>query len=143
MSGSISARPLGITIIAVLAFIAGVFGLLASLAVFGLGGGLAVVSGLITLGIGVAEIAMGYGFWTLKSWSWRLGVTLVFVNPAWEIARFLFRGADPLNLLIAIVFAAIWLYYLNMPSIRSAFGAPASGFPIIGHALDSILGGRQ
>jgi hypothetical protein len=143
MSGSTGARPVGITIIAVLAFVAGAFGLLASLTIFGLGGGLAATSGLITLLIAVAEIALGYGFWMLKPWSWRLGLTLAIVNPAWEIARFLFRGADPLNLLIAIVFAAVWLYYLNLPSIRSAFGAPASGFPIIGHALDSTLSGKR
>jgi hypothetical protein len=142
MSGS-SARPIGITIIAVLGIIVGVLGLLASLTIFGLGGGVAAFSGLVTLAIAVAEIAMGYGFWTLQAWSWRLGVTLAIANPVWEVVRFLFRGADPLSLLIAIVFAAIWLYYLNMPSIRSAFGAPASGFPIIGHALDSILGGKK
>jgi hypothetical protein len=143
MSGSVGARPLGITIIAALAFIAGVLGLLASLAIFGLGGSLAVTSGSITLAISIAEIALGYGFWMLKPWSWRVGFALAIANAAWEVARFLFRGADPLNLLVAIVFAAIWLYYLNLPGIRSALGAPASGFPIIGHALDSTLSGRK
>ena len=143
MSGSTGARPLGITIIAVLAIVAGVLGLLASLAIVGLGGRLAAISAVITLAIAVADLALGYGFWMLRPWSWRVGLALAIANPAWEIIRFLYRGADPLNLLIAIVFAAIWLYYLNLSSIRSALGAPTHGFPIIGDALDSVLGGRR
>jgi hypothetical protein len=61
----------------------------------------------------------------------------------WEIVRWLYRGADPLNLVVAIVFAGIWLYFLNLPSIRTIFAARTSGFPIVGHALDPILGGRK
>ena len=143
MSGPTSARPVGVTIVAVLALIAGVLGLVASAAVFGLGGGVAVFSGLVTLAISLAELAMGYGFWTTQAWSWRLAFGLAFINPVWEIVRFLYRGADPLNLVVAIVFAGIWLYYLNLSSIRTLFGAPASGFPIIGNALDPILGSRK
>jgi hypothetical protein len=48
-----------------------------------------------------------------------------------------------LSLVLAVVFAGIWLYYLNLSSIRSALGAPASGFPVIGDALDSVLGGKK
>lgn len=143
MSGPTSARPMGVTIVAVLALIAGVLGLIASFAIFGLGGGTAAFSGVITLAISLAELGMAYGFWTLQGWAWRLAAALALINPLWEIARFLFRGADPLNLLVAIVFAAIWLYYLNLPSIRSVFGAPARGFPVIGTALDQILGGKR
>ena len=143
MSGPTGARPVGVTIVTALALIAGALGLIASFTIFGLGGGLATFSGLITLAIGLADLGLGYGFWTLQRWSWRLAVALAFINPLWEIARFLFRGADPLNLLVAIAFAAISLYYLNLPGIRSIFGAPARGFPIIGTALDPILGSKR
>ena len=143
MSGLTSARPTGVAIVAVLALIAGVLGLVASATIFGLGGNLALVSGLITLAISVAVLAMGYGFWMLRPGAWRLAAVLAVVNPLWEIARFLFRGADPLNLIVSIGCAAIWLYYLNMPSIRTTFHAPATGFPVIGSALDSVLGGRK
>src|ERR1035437_3664769 len=111
------------------------------------------------LAISLADLAMGYGFWMLRPWSWQLAFALVFISPVWEIeqlafalvfispvweiVRFLYRGADPLNLVVAIVFAGIWLYFLNLPSIRTIFGAPTSGFPIVGHALDPILGGRM
>ena len=140
MSGLSGSRPLGITIVAVLALIAGVLGLLASWTIFGLGGSLAAFSGVVTLAIALVELVMAYGLWMLRAWSWRLAVAMALINPLWEIARFLFRGADPLNLIVAVVFAGIWIYYLNMAGVRSALGAPSSGFPVIGHALDSFLG---
>jgi hypothetical protein len=143
MSGPTGARPTGVTVVAVLALIAGVLGLVATATIFGLGGRTAAFSGVITLAISLADLAMGYGFWMLRPWSWQLAFALVFISPVWEIVRFLYRGADPLNLVVAIVFAGIWLYFLNLPSIRTIFGAPTSGFPIVGHALDPILGGRK
>ena len=143
ISSSNSARPSGVAIVAVLALIAGVLGLVASSTIFGLGGRTAAFSGVITVAISLAELAMGVGFWLLRPWSWRLAFALVFIGPVWEIVRFLYRGADPLNLVVTIVAAAIWLYFLNLSSIRVIFSAPASGFPIIGHALDKILGSKN
>ena len=141
MSGLTASRPLGITVIAALALIAGVLGILAGVAVLGLGGGLAATSGTITLLIALAELGLSYGLWMLKLWSWRLCFALAVVNPLWELGRFLFRGADPLSLVVGVVFAAVWIYYLNLPVVRSALHAPAHGFPLIGNALDGILGG--
>lgn len=143
MSGLTASRPLGITIIAALALIAGVLGILAGVAVLGLGGSLAATSGTITLLIALVELGLAYGLWMLLPWSWRLCFALAIVNPLWELGRFLFRGADPLSLVVGVVFAAVWIYYLNLPSVRSALHAPASGFPLIGHALDGILGGTK
>ena len=143
MSGPTSARPTGVTVVAVLALIAGALGIVASLAIFQLGGRTAAFSGVITLAIGLADLVMGYGFWMLRPWSWKLAFALVFIGPVWEIVRWLYRGADPLNLVVAIVFAGIWLYFLNLPSIRTIFAAPTSGFPIVGNALDPLLGGRK
>ena len=143
MSSSNSARPSGVTIVAVLALIAGVLGIVASVGIFNLGGRTAAFSGTITLAISLADLAMGYGFWMLRPWSWKLAFALVFIGPIWEIVRWLYRGADPLNLVVTIVFAGIWLYFLNLPSIRTIFAAPESGFPIIGHSLDGILGGKK
>jgi len=143
MSGLTATRPLGITIIAALALIAGVLGIIAGVAVLGLGGGLGTVSGTITLLIAVAELGLAYGLWMLLPWSWRLCFALAIVNPLWELGRFLFRGADPLSLVVGVLFAAVWIYYLNLPGIRAALHAPASGFPLIGNALDGVLGGQK
>jgi len=143
MSSSNSARPSGVAIVAVLALIAGALGIYASVGIFNLGVRTAAFSGAITLAISLADLAMGYGFWMLRPWSWKLAFALVFIGPVWEIVRWLYRGADPLNLIVTIVFAGIWLYFLNLPSIRTIFAAQESGFPIIGHSLDGILGGKK
>ena len=143
MSGLTATRPLGITIIAALALVAGVLGIVAGVAVLGLGGGLGTVSGTITLLIALAELGLAYGLWMLLPWSWRLCFALAIVNPLWELGRFLFRGADPLSLVVGVLFAAVWIYYLNLPGIRAALHAPASGLPLIGNALDGVLGRQR
>ena len=150
MAGPAPARPTAITIIAVLALIGGIFLILGSLTLIGLGGfaasvgaaglgGLAFLWGLVTLAEGVAELAIAYGFWTLKSWAWRLGVILAFVSILVSLLGQVLVGFDLTNLLLTIVIAAVWIYYLNRPDVRSVFGAPTSGLPIVGNALDPYL----
>ena len=114
MSGPTGARPTGVTVVAVLALIAGVLGLVATASIFGLGGRTAAFSGVITLAISLADLAMGYGFWMLRPWSWKLAFALVFISPVWEIVRWLYRGADPLNLVVAIVFHLCIEYSMNL-----------------------------
>lgn len=140
---------MGITIIAVLALLVGLLGILASLAIVGLGGvaaavgaptgGLVSIYGLGLLVLSVAEIALAYGFWTLKPWGWRLGVILALVSVGWALASLVLYQVDIVSLLISVVISGVWIYYLNLPAIRTAFGAPASGLPILGKALDPYL----
>jgi hypothetical protein len=150
MAGPTPARPTAITIIAVLALIGGIVLILGGLALIGLGGvaaavgaagagGLAFLWGLVTIVEGVAELAIAYGFWTLKAWAWRLGVILAFASVVLSIVGIVFRGFDLVNIALTIVIAAVWIYYLNLPSVRTLFGAPASGLPIVGNALDPYL----
>jgi hypothetical protein len=138
---------MGVTIIAVLAFIAGIFGLLASITLIGLSGVAASVGygpfpflgGLVLLAISVAELAIGYGFWTTKPWAWRLGVILQFAQVAWAVLSLVLVRFDLGNLIVTVIIAAVLIYYLNKPAIRAVFGAPASGLPIVGNALDPYL----
>ncbi len=150
MAPSTGARPLGITIIAVLALFGGAFGILGSLGlVFGGSiiaaagggsvGGFVVISGLVILVLSVAEIALAFGFWTLKVWAWRLGVILALVQVAWSLVGQVLVGIDITGLIITAVISFVWIYYLNKPEIRVAFGAQASGLPVVGNALDPYL----
>lgn len=150
MAGATGPRPQGITILAILALIGGIFQVLGGLSLIGLGGlaasvgvvgvgGFAMVGGLVLLALGVAELAVAYGFWTIKPWAWRLGVILALASVLWALASQVLVGFDLFGLLISIVVSVILIYYLNLPAIRTAFGAPASGLPIVGKALDSYL----
>lgn len=143
-------RPTGITILAILALIGGLFGIMGSLALIGLGGlatavgaigggGFIFIGGLVLLALSVTELAIAYGFWTVKPWAWRLGVILALVNVAWALVSLVLVSFDLTNLLVTVVISAILIYYLNLPAIRQAFGAPASGLPIVGTALDPYL----
>ena len=144
MQGGTVQRPTGVTILAVLAAIFGVFGILAGLAAVGLGGfagavagaavgGAVVIGGLILLVVSVVELALAYGFWTLKPWAWQWGIVLAVVQVVIAVlgAVGIFSGGLS-NALISIVIAGIIVYYLNKPEIRSAFGAPATGWPFVG-----------
>jgi len=131
------ARPLGVTILAILAAIGGVFGLLAGLAAIGLGGlaggviGGADIGDLIVLAISVLELALAYGFWTLRPWAWQFGVILSAVNIVIALlgALGIFFAPSWGSAIIAIAINGVILYYLNRAEIRRAFDAPETGFP--------------
>ncbi len=136
-------RPLGVTILAILALIGGIFGLVGGAgAVFGGGiaaaagfvqiSGLVTVMGLAVVALAVVSLALAYGFWTLKPWAWQLGIVLEVVNVAVSVLQVIFGGAGFASILGTLVVAGIILWYLNTPDVRKAFGAPATGFPLIG-----------
>lgn len=153
MAGSGSARPLGITVLAVLSFLGGLFLLLGGLGSLGLGvflaaaagvGFLFQILGLLALALGVFELAVGYGFWTLKPWAWTFAFVAFAIGILLDILRFFSWGGYGFsNILISIVLAGIVIYYLNQPTIRQAFKAPATGFPIVGEALDKYIPGSK
>ena len=130
-----SARPTGITILAVLAAIAGVLGLLGSLAVIGLGGALAAVGygglysliGFGILAVSIAELVFAFGAWTLRPWAWMLGIAIQAVNIVLQLV-WITQGASFTSALISVAVAVVILYYLDTPGVRTAFGKPAKSW---------------
>ena len=135
------ARPTGITILAVLAALGGIFGILAGIGLLGFGsffaayggaGGLAVVFGLVLLVLGIAELALAYGFWTAKPWAWAYGILLQVVSVVVAIIEVVLGYSNIGGVIVGIVVSAIIVYYLNTPDIRRYFGAPEKGWPFMG-----------
>ncbi|HYL41396.1 MAG TPA: hypothetical protein VET90_08815 [Candidatus Binatus sp.] len=135
-------RPTGVTVLAIVAAIGGVLSLLGSLALLGIGavfaavyglGALASLFGLIILALGVVELAIAYGFWTLKPWAWTWGNTLEAVLVVVSLLELVLGYGSISGLVIRIVVAGIVIYYLNMPDIRKVFAAPDKGWPFIGN----------
>jgi hypothetical protein len=136
------ARPTGITILAILALIGGIFGVLAGLALLFGGaliggaiggaegaafGGLAFVLGLITLAGAALYIAFAYGSWTAKAYGWALGI----IGALWSIgtqALTVLLSGDivgsliSLNTVVGLAIPIIILYYLNTPNVKAYFG---------------------
>ena len=113
-------RPLGITIMAVLSAIGGIFGLLAALVFFGLGG-IAVVGGLIILAYALLSLGVAYGFWTLQPWAWPLGVGVQALGIVQAVLQFL-DSTNFFSLLISLAIAGVILWYLFQPHVKAAFG---------------------
>lgn len=144
-----ASRPQGITILAVLAFVGGFFGVTGGLAVIGFGGILGAafgtgplftVLGLVALVLGVAELAIGYGFWTLKPWAWSFAFIVFAIYVILDVVRLVTNsGGGFTSVLISLAITAVVVYYMHQPGIRQAFGAPTAGFPIVGTALDKYI----
>jgi len=135
-----NARPTGITILAILALIGGVFGILGGLALLAGGallggmlggaegvalGGIAFIFGVIALAIAIADLAFAYGAWTLKPWGWSLGVIIQLANLVVIAVQAVLSGDIAGTLtssIISIAISAIILYYLNTPGVKQAFG---------------------
>jgi len=110
-------RPLGVTIIAVLAAIGGVLSILAGIALVGLGamggalggagGGFlflgGAIFGVVLLAIGALDLVAAYGAWNLKKWAWTLLVALSVIG--------IVLALQPLNI-IGIAINGVIIYYL-------------------------------
>ena len=137
---NVNTRPTGVTILAVLALIGGVFGLIAGLGLLMGGallggmvggssgvalGGMAFIFGIVGLGIAVAELAFAYGAWTLKPWAWALGIIAAVANLLFIAVNAVLSGDLVSTLIASVISIAIWavvLYYLNTPQVKAAFG---------------------
>jgi hypothetical protein len=132
MQPTTTARPQGVTILAVLAAIGGVLGIVAGAALAGIGGlvagsgagflaGFIAVFGLIAIAQSVLLLAFAYGAWTLQPWGWTLGVIAEVVGLVLSVL-FIVNGSSISSQIVGIVIAGAILYYLFTPSVKAAFG---------------------
>lgn len=140
---STAVRPQGVTIIAILAFIGGILGIVGGLGATILGGilggalaasgeagagmlgGFFAVLGIGILGLGIAEVVVGWGLWGLKPWAWMVSV-IVFIANIVVSLLFALAGNSLISIstLVGIAIPAIILYYLMTPPVKAAFGRP-------------------
>jgi hypothetical protein len=111
-------RPMGVTIIAILQFIGGFFGLaIAALAIMAAAlvpifGFLFLILGVFALLVALFGIIVGWGLWTLKSWAWMVALILNIINIL--LALFPFQ---PLSLIIPLII----VIYLQQGEVKSTF----------------------
>jgi hypothetical protein len=138
-------RPTGATVIVVIEAILGVLALLGALATIGLMGlggallgssdveggaaaagvlaGLGVVFGIILALIGVLYLAIAYGVWKARSWSWMLGVVVSIIAIVFGVLG-LSGGINLFNL-ISLALPIVVVYYLWQPDVKRYLGRPA------------------
>ena len=133
------ARPLGVTILGVLAIIGGILSLCGGIGlVFGgtaltgalaaagqtsaVSAGAVAVSGIIAIVVGVLYLVLGVGLFQLKGWAWMLGVALSIASIVLGVLEIALKYSTVSAQLIGMVFSVIILVYLFTPGVRAAFG---------------------
>jgi hypothetical protein len=136
-------RPLGVTILAILAIIGGLFSLLfaalgflaagvvASGALAGAYGSATVAQSTTALAfssgslivLGILYLAFGIGAFMLKGWAWTAGIIALVLGIVSDIALpFLTSTSFGPSSIIGIVIDLALIYYLFRPNVRTAFG---------------------
>jgi len=128
-------RPRGVTIIAILIVIAGILTLLVGIGSFAIGPvtgvGLVFLGfGALSLAVGLAYLAMGYGLWNGKGWAWTIstivliiGIIVNIISLPRTIARvYSNTGSNLSGDIVSIGISAFIVYYLYRPHVKAYFG---------------------
>jgi hypothetical protein len=136
-------RPVGVTVIAILQLIGGIFSILAGFFVIGVGryivtggvpmdegasptafGGVTAALGSLILLLGVLSIVLSIGMFQVKGWAW-LGTLIVQgLNILFAVVFALTGGG--INF-VGLILAGIIVYYLLRPEVKSVFGRSGEG----------------
>ena len=121
-------RPFGITLIAILALISGVFGLCWPTLVFTgsafLGpifGTVGVVAGIFLIVGPLLQLIFAYGAFNLRSWAWYLGLIATGITVIGVVINLL-DGASFWSAVWGSILSIIIFIYLLTPHVRRAFG---------------------
>jgi len=124
-------RPLGVTILAILALIAAIPALLGGLALVGVatfgtevpvpdtfmyavGAGTLLYAGL--------SLILAYGFWTTQSWAWVAGIALQVLGIVTAVSQFANGDRYLASMIAGLVLPVVIIVYLLQPRVRAAFG---------------------
>lgn len=136
-------RPVGITILAVIAIVYGIFNLL--LALLGLLGSALLASRVAAAAIkysagtlayatisdavlGIVFLAFGIGALRLKGWAWTIGIAALVLELVRQIVGVVIQGFTVGTIVrdtVTVVIAVVLLWYLFRPNVRAAFGTAA------------------
>jgi hypothetical protein len=135
-------RPMGATVISIIEGIIGVLALLAGLLFMigmsvvgglansnanaqGLGGvfaGVGIVFGVIIILIGVLYLAIAYGVWKGRSWSWMLGMIVSIIAIVFGVLGL--SGGVSLTSIISLALPIVVVYFLWQPEVKRWLGRP-------------------
>lgn len=118
-------RPLGVSLIAILLAVNGIFALVVAFGVLGPGpvGTLGVV---IQALFGVALLYLAYGMWTLQGWAWLATLIIQGLNAVFAVIA-LFSAPGAISVWISLILAAVIIAYLLQPDVRNAFTRRPTG----------------
>ena len=125
-------RPLGVTIVAIVLAVTGVFQVLVGtealgITKFGLGAAAdaASISGWASIISGTLSIVVAGGLFTLKGWAWLLTVVVLGVRVVVDVFAILTHGMGSTlgsAALGNLVISGLILFYFMRPNVKAAFG---------------------
>jgi uncharacterized membrane protein (DUF2068 family) len=137
MEASRHRRPLGVTIIAVVLLIEGIFEIVAAIIAFTaahvvhshvrnvLGTAVGVISnavGVIALIVAVLTLLVSYGLFTLKRWAFWTVIVVELIALADSILKFFQREPNYTSIIIGLILPVVILAYMFLdPYVRRAF----------------------
>jgi hypothetical protein len=116
------ARPLGVTISAVIAFVGGIFGLLGGAMVLTNSTPEPVWLGYIVIIFAILGLALGYGFFKRPSWAWMTGLIVYILSIPLGLYEITLGGAGTIGGAIRVVVGLIIIYYLMQSQVKVFFG---------------------
>ncbi len=130
-------RPLGVTILAVLAFLGGILLILVGILAAALGAAfatamihgvpgfpafLAAALGIALIVGGVIELIIGWGLWKGAGWAWWLTVIFTALGLLIAIASLV---SGNVGSVVSLIIDGIILYYFFKPHVKAFFGVTA------------------
>lgn len=121
-------RPFGVTLIAILALIGGLFGLcwptlafMGSALLPGIFGTIGTVAGIFLIVGPLLQLIFAYGAFKLRSWAWYLGLIATGITVIGVVIN-LINGASIWSAVWGSFLAIIIFIYLLTPNVRQVFG---------------------
>lgn len=112
-------RPLGVTIIAILAVIGGIGSLLSGFAVMAIVPFVGIVLGGILIVIGLAYFAVAYGLWKGLNWAWTITLIVSAIGIIVGIGSIIVGNTGAI---FHVIINGIVIYYLYRPNVKAYFG---------------------
>jgi hypothetical protein len=112
-------RPLGVTIIAILAVIGGIGSVLSGFAIIAIIPLLGIIFGGLLIIIGLAYFVVAYGLWKGLNWAWNITLIVSVIGIIVGLGSIVVGNIGALFHLIVNV---IVIYYLYRPNVKAYFG---------------------
>jgi uncharacterized membrane protein (DUF2068 family) len=119
--GAKSKRPMGVAVLAAVAFIGGVFGILGGGLVLSGATSVSPLFGTVVVVFGVLGPILGVGFFIGASWAWVLGLVVYVLSIPLGIAEVLSTGQAIVGGVIRLVVGLVIIYYLTRPRVKAFF----------------------
>ena len=116
-------RPLGVTIIAIVAALGGIFSLFGGAMVLSGSASGPLVLAYVVILFGILGLALGAGFFTGAKWAWMAGVVIYIISIGLGIAEVLYGGSvGGVGGVIRVLAGVVIPIYLTRKNPKAFFG---------------------